>query len=486
MQERSVPGEQQRIQRREFLRSAAVAVGMAGVVSSGTEAGRYGAAAATTTRPNLVVLLTDDHRWDAMGCAGNEIVQTPNMDRLAAEGVRFTNCFATTAICMASRASILTGMYVTTHGIEDFARPFSPELFALTHPAQLRAAGYYTGFVGKWGVGNVMPAEAFDYWDGFPGQGKYFQEVNGQTRHLESLLGESACRAIAGAPGDKPFCLSVSFKAPHVQDEDPRQYLYDPELEPLYQDVEIPAPMTADPKYFAALPKFVQESEGRRRWEKRFATPEMYQRSVKGYYRLVTGADRAIGRILEALETKGVLENTVIVFSSDNGIMNGEHGLAGKWLMYEESIRLPLIVRDPRMDADKRGKTVEAMALNIDLSPTLLELAGVPKPDGVQGKSLMPLVRGETPEWRTEFFYEHHFGSKNRAVPIPAVEGVRTEDWKYARYIDEEPLYEELYHVRSDTKEQVNLAGSPEHGAELKEMREKWRIWRDQVRPLAT
>jgi arylsulfatase A-like enzyme len=189
-------------------------------------------------------------------------------------------------------------------------------------------------------------------------------------------MSDQAVEFIDGARSDEPFCLSVSFKAPHVEDDDPRQFLYDPKDEALYRDVKIPLPKTADPKYISMLPLSVQRSEARKRWAVRFGTPGLYQESVKSYYRLVTGVDRAVGDMLKALEARGLRENTVIVYTGDNGFYLNEHGLAGKWFMHEESIRTPLIVNDPRTTR-MRGMRTRQMALNIDIAPTLLDMAGV-------------------------------------------------------------------------------------------------------------
>jgi arylsulfatase A-like enzyme len=268
--------------------------------------------------------------------------------------------------------------------------------------------------------------------------------------------------------------MSVSFKAPHVQDSDPRQFLYDPALEDLYADVTIPPPDKGDPKWFAELPEWLQTSEGRVRWDKRFANEEMYQRSVKGYYRLVTGVDRVIGRLRKTLEAKGIADNTVILFTSDHGFYLGERGLAGKWLLHEESIRAPFLVHDPR--ANKPGLVHDEIVLNLDVAPTVMDLAGVTPPANVQGRSVVPLAHGEDPAWRSSCFLEHHFGWE-RKHSIPASEGVRTETAKYIRYLKPEEGREECYNLAADPLEHDNLAGS-ERCATLKA---DWQRWRDQL-----
>jgi arylsulfatase A-like enzyme len=304
------------------------------------------------------------------------------------------------------------------------------------------------GFIGKWGIdGGKMPVESFDYFRGFQGQGQYFPD--GGSKHLTEIMAGQMTEFLTASSKDQPFCLSVSFKAPHVQDEHPEQFLPDPVDASLYRDVTIPAPETEDPKYVASLPISVQRSEGRRRWAVRFSTPDLYQRSVKNYYRLITGVDRAVGQALAALERAGVDDNTVVIYTSDNGFYLAEHGLAGKWFMHEESIRVPMIVYDPRLNR-RAGSRISKMTLNIDLAPTMLALAGADVPASMQGRNVGPLLRGENTRWRSDWFYEHHFRHNGW---IPATEGIRTDHWKYTRYIDDDPAFEELFDLQHDPHE---------------------------------
>ena len=323
-----------------------------------------------------------------------------------------------------------------------------------------------------------MPESAFDYFDGFPGQGKYFHDQDGSVVHLTRIMTNKAVEFLEGCSRDQPFCLSVSFKAPHVQDNDPRQFLYDPAFEDLYHDVVIPTPKTAGQEYYNALPEFLKNTECRRRWQRRFSSPQQSQQSLKGYYRLVTGVDDAVGRIRATLAKLGLSDNTVILFTSDNGFFLGERGLAGKWLMYEESIRTPLIIQDPRLPATLRGRRRNEMVLNIDVAPTVLDRAGIDIPPGVQGCSLVPLVVGDTVPWRTEWFYEHDYGPEEL---FPAVEGIRTERWKYARYVRRDPPFEQLYDLTSDPYEEHSLVGQEQHRDELDRLRNRWRAWRDHL-----
>lgn len=448
----------------------------------GTEAAKSNAPA---VRPNILFILTDDLRWNALGCMGNTQVLTPHIDRLAQQGVLFKNHFVTTSICCCSRASILTGQYVRRHGIGDFSKPFTGEQWAETYPALLRQAGYRTGFIGKFGVGNDRAIHAmsrqFDYWRGLPGQGgNYFIEPGDPSRtHASARFGTQALEFLDGQPGDQPFCLSISFTAPHARDQQPREFTPDDRDEALYADITIPQPATARDSYFERLPKSVQTSEARKRWHGRFDTAEKFQSSTKDYYRLISGIDREVGRIMAELATRGLANNTVVIFTSDNGFALGDRGLADKWFMYEESLRVPLILYDPRQPGEQRGRTENAMTLNIDFAPTLLEFAGLTPPAGMQGCSLIPLMVNAHPaNWRTEFFYEHHFGPEI----IPPSEGVRTDRWSYIRWVNEKPPLEELYDLRADPLQAHNLTNGPAHAATLAQLRTRWEKYRETLK----
>jgi arylsulfatase A-like enzyme len=417
------------------------------------------------TRPNIIFLLTDDHRADALGAAGNRIIQTPNLDKLANDGIRFSNAFVTTSICCVSRASIFSGQYMRRHGIDNFGTSFSDEAWSRSYPALLKAAGYKTGFIGKFGVGveKDMPKETFDYWKGFGGQGRYeTEDENGNFIHLTEKMGNQAIEFIRSFAGDDPFCLSVSFKAPHCQDGDPRQFIFDPEYKDLLASVEIPPEPTNQDSFYEIFPEeWRQDNEARERWKIRFSTPEKYQEMVKGYYRLIYGVDVVVGRIRAELEFLGLAGNTVIIFTGDNGFYLGEHGLAGKWYGHEESIRVPMMIYDPRKPG--RGTVLSQMVLNIDVAPTILEISGIEKPRGMQGESLVKLTDGESTDWRNEFFYEHYILKSRDICIIPGSEGVVGEDYKYIRYMKEpgKYIYEELFDRNNDSSEIDNLALNP-------------------------
>jgi arylsulfatase A-like enzyme len=390
--------------------------------------------------------------------------------------VMFRNHFVTTSICAVSRASILSGQHMRRHGIVDFVTPFAPERWAKTYPALLRAAGYRTGFIGKFGVGNDKDIAAleddFDFWRGLPGQAGMFFDPDDPTRtHKTARFGNEALEFLNGCNRDTPFCLSVSFNAPHARDKAPREFWPDARDEPLYRNALIPIPSKAAPEWFDRLPEAARKSEGRTRWNWRFSRPEKFQEVVRDYYRLISGIDREVGRILSALEERGLGKNTVIFFTGDNGFFLGERGMADKWLMYEESIRVPCIVFDPRLSAARRGVRVDALTLNIDFAPTLLEMAGLPVPHEMQGASLAPLLHGVKPAgWRTDFFYEH----KTLPDRIPPVEGVRGVRWKYVRWTSTHPLFEELFDLTKDPGEERNLINDPKHLANLDQMRARW------------
>ncbi|MDE3253840.1 MAG: sulfatase [Bacteroidota bacterium] len=433
---------------------------------------------AARKRPNIIFILTDDQRWDAMGAMGNTLIQTPNMDKLANAGVLFRNAYVTTSICCVSRASILTGQYELQHHIDDFSTDLSPAILQNTYPALLKKAGYTTGFLGKFGVGKHPPEQLFDYWvdteAGGKGQPDYLiRGKDGRLIHDTDTLG-NAIQIFLDQYGksNHPFCLSVSFKAPHEQDGNPPKYIIQPKYKSYYEKVSIPAPLTADPKYWSQLPDFFRTdlNFGRARWKGLFGTPELYQENVKNYYRLITGVDDVVGNMMHKLNELGIAENTIVIIMGDNGMFLGEHGMEGKWYGYEESIRVPLLIYDQRLPATVKNHKATPIALNIDIAPTILAFAGLPAPKGMQGVDLIRLVKKKLPE-RKDFFYQHYFlGSPN----IPRVEGVVTRNMKYMNYV--EYNYEELYDITKDPHETTNLVDHPDYAAKLEALRSRYRV----------
>lgn len=448
--------------RREFLQSLAAGLGAAplGLALSGCSQSKK--------RPNIILLLTDDQRYDALGCAGNPIIQTPNMDLLAQNGVRFSNAFVTSPICAASRASIFTSLYERTHRYTFTKPPLQKEFFDRSYPALLRKAGYRTGFVGKFGI-NVPEGTISDWFDvyqpsGFP----YFQKIDGKEKHLTDINMDRAIEFIRDTGREQPFCLSLSTWAPHAHDGEEAQYFWPRACDSLYADVTIPPPALGKAEFFASLPEFVQKSMNRERWYWRFDTPEKYQRMVKGYYRMISGVDLALGRLMEELKHQGILNQTVIILMSDNGYFLGERGFAGKWSMHDLSIRIPLIIFDPRQSGRQNGLVRDEAALNIDVAPTVLEYAGLPIPDLYQGRSLIPVLEKRSEKERQEWFCEHLWDHPD----IPQTECVRSRDWKYIRY-PQHPEVEELYDLHSDPQEEFNLAGKAELQNHLKDLRSR-------------
>lgn len=427
-------------------------------------------------RLNIVLVCTDDQRWDTLGCLGNGVIETPHIDALARQGLVYENSFVTTSICAISRASLFTGQYARRHGIHDFATPLSEEQFAKSYPGLLKQAGYRLGFVGKWGVGNKLPADKFDVWHGFPGQGQYF--ARGDDEHLNRKMARQALGFLEGCRDDQPFCLQVSLKAAHCQDGAEWEFPTEADLRSRYENVQVPVPPTATERHYAALPAMLQSSEARRRWERRFKTPEMHQKTVKDYYRLITGADRVVGEIVDKVASRGWLDRTLIIFTSDNGFYLGDHGLAGKWFAHEPSIRVPLVIYDPRLPKEERGKRVADWALNIDIAPTILAAAGVVVPDTIQGIDLLSPQQAERRAARREFYYEHPF----RHAAIPFVEGIRGERWKYVRYEQRGDVVEQLFDLKDDPHEERDRAAEPEQADRLEQMRARLERYRQEVR----
>lgn len=415
---------------------------------------------------NTVILYADDWRFDTLGCAGNPVVKTPNLDRLAGEGFRFTRNCVTTSICGVSRASLFTGQWMSRHGNRGFAMFSTP--WAETYPGLLRANGYHVGHVGKWHNG-VFPANNFDFGRSYAGR-HWIKQPDGSQIHVTKKNENDALEFLKTRPADKPFCLTLAFFATHAEDGNPKQFLPQPESMKLYQDVVIPVPATATDEAYRKLPPFIahDKNEGRIRWHWRFDTPEKYQEMMKNYYRLATEVDATCGRVIEELKKQGVLDNTLVIFVGDNGYFHAEHGLADKWYPHQESIRVPLIVRDPRMPAEKRGGTNDDFTLNVDLAPTILGATGVKAPATMQGRDIAPLyLAAEKPAWREEFYYEFSLG--NRPDHIPASEALVRKDWKYFYWSHYK--VEQLFHIAADPFEETDLAKDPAHAARLAEMR---------------
>jgi arylsulfatase A-like enzyme len=386
-----------------------------------------------------------------MSCAGNEILRTPNMDRIAERGVRFENMFVTTSLCGPSRASFLTGKYAHNHDVRRNGEALSLE--QRTFPQILKEVGYETAFIGKWHNTDLGRGRGFDYTFGFKGQGRYHNPVISENfgpfieyqGHVTDVLTDHAIKFLE-QDHEKPFCLLLWYKAPH------RSWLPAERFENLYQDTNMPEPLTFNDDY-EGRPDAVKNADMK---IGDFDDVPDLDTFLKNYYRTLVGVDENVGRVLDVLERLGFEKNTVVVYSGDNGFFLGEHHFFDKRLMYEPSIRIPLLVRFPLMI--RPGTIDQNMVLNVDIAPTLLDLAGVPAPEDMDGKSLKPLLRGKSIPWRSEFLYEYyeypavHMVRKNR--------GIRTKRWKYIHYF-EDPEQFELYDIQNDPHEVNNLYGNP-------------------------
>jgi arylsulfatase A-like enzyme len=441
-----------------------------------------------TAAPNIIFIMTDDQQQAAMSSYGNPILKTPNLDRIGAEGIRFKEMFVTNSLCAPSRASFLTGQYSHTHGV--VTNGASNSIFrnqpglregSETFVDLLRRAGYHTALVGKWHLRSLPTG--FDQWIILPGGGGPYNDpemiTNGMRikfrGHADDVVGDQALTFLQQRPKDRPYCLLYHFKSPH------RNWVPAARFEKEFSDVEIPLPRSFDDSFegrpealrkaemaVATLPDFrnrgVPETMPPAERKKR-----NFQELARNYYRTLLSVDENVGRVLDFLDKSGLNKDTVVLFSSDNGFFLGEHGLFDKRLMYEPSIRVPLLIRFPARV--KAGQVNSAnMVLNIDVAPTLLELAGIPVPTWMQGHSFLPLLDGGRPPWREAFLYEYyeypaeHCARKHR--------GIRTNRWKLIHFW-EQPEEFELYDLQTDPDEMKNLYGQRDQEKRVRELRSR-------------
>lgn len=433
-------------------------------------------------RPNFIFILVDDLRWDDIGIAGHPFVKTPHIDRIGREGALFRNAFITTPLCSPSRASFLTGQYAHTHGIKDNVDRSSASHKLITFPLLLQRSGYATAFIGKWHMGNDdSPRPGFDRWVSFKGQGSYIdpgikedgREVNPKG-YITDLLNGYAVEFIK-RQSDKPYLVYLAHKAIHpevMQHDDGSVNLANAERfipaerhRNLYKGAKIqrrrsafqpPAGKPALLRTIGDLPSLGPNT----------ATPD---EAVLGRLRSLMAIEEGVGEILKALKETGQLDNTVIVITSDNGYFYGEHGLSvERRLAYEESIRMPLLVRYPK--AIKSGTVRDEFALNIDLAPTLLELASVAVPATMEGQSLVPLLKDARVPWRKSFLIEYYSDRVFPRIRQMGYRSVRNERWKYIHYFELEGM-DELYDLKSDPFEMKNVINDPAVSAILPEMK---------------
>ena len=427
-------------------------------------------------RPNIVFFFADDQTSSSIACYGHPLVKTPNIDRLAADGTRFANAFVSQSICWVSRTTILTGLTGRSYGTPGRHDAARPEVVKELYVDLLRKAGYRTGFAGKWHAKMPRGWKATDHFDVFQQIGRnpfYKKQLDGSLRHETELIVDRGIEFIENQPKDKPFALNMWFNACHAEDGDRRpgigHFPWPRAVDGMYEEDEIAPPRLNDPYIFEKQPNFLKTTINRERFFWRWNTESKYRTNMRAYLRMVSGIDNAIGRFIKALEAKGLADNTIIVYTADNGYHLGNRGFAGKWSHYEESLRVPMIIHDPRAPKAARGQVVDHSALNLDLPATFLDWAGVAVPDAYQGLSLKPIVStGNADDWRKQTFHEH-FAVRHR---IPAFEGLRTDRYKYVRYVDE-GNYEFLHDLKEDPDELINLAKDPKHAKTLKQFRNR-------------
>lgn len=427
--------------RKDFLRT----VSAAGVAAP---------AIAQKARRNMVIILSDDHSFNTMGCAGHPWLKTPGMDRMASGGALFKNSFVTTALCSPSRASIMTGQYGHAHGVLDNSTPFAKN--AVVFPDLLRRHGYKTAFMGKWHMGNEgeRPQAGFERWISFRGQGVYNDPVlsydgkqEKRSGYLTDILTQEAVKFIGEKRSD-PFCLFLSHKAVHgFCDPAPRH-------RDLYATQPIPYPksMANTEENYRGKPDWVRRQ--RNSWhgvDGMYNQRISFDKNYRDYCKTLMAMDDSIGQVLSTLEDHSLLQSTLVVYLSDNGFQFGEHGLIDKRTMYESSMRIPMLAHCP--DLFEANQRVQGMALNLDIAPTMLEAAGLSPSPAMHGRSLLPLLRGTT-EWRKDFLYEYFW---ERAYPqTPSILGLRTDRHSYMNYHGVWDR-DELYDIQADPDQMNNL-----------------------------
>ncbi len=435
-----------------------------------------GRAQPPTTRPNILYIMSDDHAAHAISAYGSAINATPNIDRIAREGARFTNCFCENSLCCPSRAAILTGTFSCKNGVVDLSTPL--DAAKTTLPTLMRSAGYQTAIVGKWHL-HREPAE-FDYWDVLPEQGVYHDPVfltpgkrTKEKGYVTDIITDKCINWLDRRDPSKPFMLMCHHKAPH------RPWEPDAAHANMYEDTDIPEPLTFNDDH-------ATRSDAARRQKMAIEdltptdvkqtpppglTPEQlkhwkYERYIKDYLRCIASVDDNVGRLLKYLDEHGLTENTIVVYTSDQGFYLGDHGWFDKRWMYEESLRMPLLVRYPGRVAP--GSVCDKFVQNIDFAPTMLDYAGAAAPDSMQGASIRPLLEGTpTPAWRTSIYY--HYYEEGTEHHVAAHYGIRTDRYKLIRFYSEVKAWE-LYDLRQDPHELKNVYADPAYADTVKDL----------------
>jgi len=428
-------------------------------------------AATEDSRPNIVFFLADDQRVDFLSVTGHPVVRTPAIDQLAQEGTLFRNMTVTTSTCWVSRASILTGMRHEGHQYTYEERGTLESGWAqLSFSTRLRRAGYEFSYVGKnhikynQGDTEVM----FDHYTPVFRNPYFKKQPDGTLKHTTDIIGDEAV-AFLNQEHEKPFCLYLNFNAAHAEDNDKENhYPYPARFESLYKDSPMPLPKFQGEPYKKYHPEFLRDSMHGDRFLWRWDTPEKYQHNMRNYLRMISGIDSVVNRVRKELEALDLDKNTIIIYTADNGYYAANRDFAGKWTHYEESLRVPLIIRDPRVA--EQTATNHAPVLNIDLPATILDMAGVDVPGYMSGKSLQTfLSKDSVKDWREDSL--HSF--KGFHATIPNWEGVRNKRYVYARYYDQSPPQEFLYDLEKDADQLNNLSLLPSHRKQLAALRKR-------------
>ncbi|WNQ13078.1 sulfatase [Paenibacillus aurantius] len=437
-------------------------------------------------RPSIVFIMSDDHAAHAMSCYGSKINETPNIDRIANEGIRFDNCFCTNAICTPSRATILTGTYNHVNGVKTLSDRLDGR--QQTVSKLLQQAGYQTAIIGKWhlGHGGNSDPTGFDYWSVLPGQGDYhnpsFIEMGQSVKvqgYATDIITDKSIEWIDNRDKEKPFFLMCHHKAPH------RPWIPDEKHAHLYEDIDIPEPETFNDDYSnrasAAAAAEMRIDRDLTRNDLKMDHPEhlegvalkkwKYQRYIKDYLRCIASVDDNVGRLLNHLDQEGLTEDTIVIYTSDQGFFLGDHGWYDKRFMYEESLRMPFVMRYPR--EIPAGSTSGKMVLNVDFAPLFLDYAGVSVPDSMQGLSFRPIARGKNPDgWRSSMYYRYWMHLSEHKVY--AHYGIRTHQYKLIYYYadalgtlgsEDDPRTPEweLFDLQKDPYEMINAYDDPDY-----------------------
>ena len=489
--------------RREFLKTVGsmAASGMAlSLLPSCNSIGQMKGAKAK--RPNIIFIMTDDHASHALSCYGSKINKTPNLDRIAKEGMLFKNSFCTNSICAPCRAVILTSKYSHLNGVIDNRKKFDGS--QQTFPKLLQKVGYQTAMIGKWHL--KTDPTGFDYWNVLPGQGTYYnpamKEMGQQkkyTGYSTDIITDHCLKWLKERKADKPFCLMYQHKAPHRAWEPGPKYLnmYDDvtieEPDNLFddysnrgraakeQDMSIEKTMTK--RDLKLVPPRNLTPEQKKLWDAAYNPKNeafekanlqgkdlvrwKYQRYIKDYLRCIASVDDNVGRLLDYLDDSGLAKNTIVFYTADQGFYLGDHGWFDKRFMYEESLRMPLLVRYPK--EIKPGSVNKDIVLNLDFGPTFLDFAGVAKPEDMQGRSIRRILHRKTPkDWRKSMYYRYY--------EYPAVHsvkrhyGVRTQRYKLIHFYHDIDEWE-LYDLKKDPREMKNVFNDPAYAGIIKKLK---------------